>query len=163
MLGKSYDAEVCSISRTLEVFGERWTMLIMRNALFAGHTRFGEFQRSLGLATNILAARLEHLVEMNVMERSTADSAQYVLTDRGRELVPALVALTEWGDRWAAPHGKPVLYRHDAGIHPVRMQVVCDECGPLDDTDDVEALPGPGMPDDRAARMLQRHHERNAH
>jgi DNA-binding HxlR family transcriptional regulator len=163
MLGRTYDAEVCSISRTLEIFGERWSLLIMRNALFAGHTRFGEFQLSLGIATNVLTARLEHLVLAGVMERMPGDTAEYHLTDRGRDLLPVLVALTEWGDRWSAPSGKPVLYRHEAGQHSVRMQLSCEICGPLTTTDDVEALPGPGMPTDRGARMLQRHRERHNH
>ncbi|MCS0499117.1 winged helix-turn-helix transcriptional regulator [Protaetiibacter mangrovi] len=165
MLGRGYETQVCSISRTLEVFGERWTFLIMRNALFADSTRFVEFQRSLGIATNVLATRLEHLVGAGVMERLAEggdESPRYRLTARGRELAPALIALTEWGDRWAAPAGEPVLYRHHGGEHPVRMRLVCEECGVLDDADDVEALPGPGMPEEQAARLLQRHRMRHA-
>ncbi|TXK19682.1 helix-turn-helix domain-containing protein [Homoserinibacter sp. GY 40078] len=165
MLGRAYETQVCSISRTLEVFGERWTFLIMRNALFADSTRFVEFQRSLGIATNVLAVRLEHLVESGVMERVTADgeeSPRYRLTDRGRDLAPALIALTEWGDRWAAPSGEPVRYLHHAGEHPVRMRLVCEICGVLDDADRVEALPGPGMPGPQAERLLERHRMRHA-
>lgn len=165
MLGSRYDTQVCSISRTLEVVGERWTLLIMRNALFAGSTRFVEFQRSLGIATNVLAARLGRLVEEGVLERvarDDRDQAEYHPTGKGRDLLPALVALTEWGDRWAAPDGAPVLYRHADGEHPVRMALVCDECGPLEDSTDVEALPGPGMPEPLAARLRERHRARRA-
>jgi DNA-binding HxlR family transcriptional regulator len=165
MLGKTYESQVCSISRTLEVFGERWTFLILRNAVFAESTRFADFHRSLGIATNVLASRLEHLVEAGVMERITKHSGEgeeYRLTARGRDLAPALIALTEWGDRWAAPNGAPILYRHGREEHPVRMQLVCDSCGPLDDSTDVEALPGPGMPQDMAARVLERHRSRHA-
>jgi DNA-binding HxlR family transcriptional regulator len=165
MLGKTYEAQVCSISRTLEVFGERWTFLIMRNALFADSVHFGDFQRSLGIATNILTARLEHLIASGVMEKFVTDDAAgsgYRLTKRGRELAPALIALTEWGDRWAAPDGEPVLYRHQAGEHPVHVRVVCEICGSLDDLNDLETLPGPGMPEVLAERLLQRHNARHA-
>jgi len=159
MLGRSYESQVCSISRTLEVFGERWTLLIMRNAAFADSVRFVDFQRSLGIATNVLSARLDHLVETGVMQ---LDGSDYRLTERGRDLVPALIALTEWGDRWAAPTGEPVLYRHAAGEHPVAMRLVCEVCGVLDGFDDVEALPGPGMPRPQAERLLARHHVRHS-
>jgi DNA-binding HxlR family transcriptional regulator len=160
MLGRTYESQVCSISRTLEVFGERWTFLIMRSALFAESKRFVDFERSLGIATNVLTDRLEHLVESGVMERvakDAGDSAEYRLTERGRDLVPAMIALTEWGDRWAAPRGEPVLYRHRAGEHPVRMKLVCDICGVIDDREEIEALPGPGMPEPQAERLLERH------
>jgi DNA-binding HxlR family transcriptional regulator len=165
VLGSRYDSQVCSISRTLEVFGERWTLLIMRNALFAGSTRFVEFQRSLGVATNVLSARLTHPVEQGVLDRvqpGPADPTEYDLTDKGRDLLPALVALTDWGDRWAAPDGAPVEYRHGPGEHAVHASLVCDECGPLPSTTDVEALPGPGMPEPMAARLRDRHRARHA-
>lgn len=165
MLGRTYDSQVCSISRTLEVFGERWTVLIMRSALFADCTRFGEFQRSLGIAPNILAARLEHLVASGVMDRVAEPSGEpgrYHLTERGRALMPALIALTEWGDRWASPAGEPVRYRHAGGQHPVHVEVVCERCGPLHDLGDIEALPGPGMPAQLAERLLARHRARHA-
>ena len=135
----------------------------MRNALFADSVHFVDFQRSLGIATNILTARLEHLIASGVMEKYlTDDGSGYRLTKRGRDLVPALIALTEWGDRWAAPEGEPVLYRHHAGDHPVHVRVVCELCGPLDDLDDIETLPGPGMPDVLAERLLERHNARHA-
>ncbi|MFD4959859.1 winged helix-turn-helix transcriptional regulator [Microbacterium sp. NPDC058389] len=164
MLGRTYETQVCSISRTLEVFGERWTFLILRNALFAESTRFSEFQKSLGIATNVLSSRLDHLVDEGVLERITNDAGEgeYRLTERGRDLAPALIALTEWGDRWAAPNGAPILYRHGRDEHPVRMRLVCDVCGPLDDAIEVEALPGPGMPEALAARVLERHRLRHA-
>ena len=67
MLGKTYDGEVCSIARSLEVVGERWSLLIMRDALFAGSTRYSDFQRTLGIATNVLTDRLEGFVENGIM------------------------------------------------------------------------------------------------
>jgi DNA-binding HxlR family transcriptional regulator len=160
MLGKTYDAEVCSIARALEVVGERWSVLIVRNALFAGSTRFGDFQRSLGIATNVLASRLDGFVEAGIMRRHRYSDQpgqyEYLLTEKGRDLAPALIALTQWGDRWAAPDGPPVLYRHSACGSDVRHEVVCSTCGQVDDPATVEALPGPGMPADRAERMQQR-------
>ena len=136
------------MARALEVVGERWTLLIVRDALFAGATRFGDFQRGLGVATNVLTARLEHLVAMGVMERGPAGdrgAEEYHLTDSGRELVSAVVALTEWGDRWRAPDGPPILYRHGGCGGGVHVQAVCETCGPVGG-EDVAAEPGPGMP-----------------
>ena len=136
------------MARALEVVGERWTLLILRDALFAGATRFGDFQRGLGVATNVLTARLEHLVAMGVMARRPAGergAEEYHLTDSGRDLVTAVVALTEWGDRWRAPDGPPILYRHHGCGGTVHVQAECTTCGPVG-AGDVGAEPGPGMP-----------------
>src|SRR3954452_6276623 len=118
MLGKTYDSEVCSIARALELVGERWSLLILRNALYAGSTRYGEFQRSLGVATNVLQDRLDGFVEAGVMGRRPSSEQpgqhEYVLTEKGRDFAPALIALTQWGDKWASPDGPPILYRHAA-------------------------------------------------
>jgi DNA-binding HxlR family transcriptional regulator len=152
MLGKTYESEVCSIARALEVIGERWSVLIIRNALFAGSTRFSDFQRSLGIATNTLATRLDGFVEAGIMRR---EGHEYLLTDKGRELAPALIALTEWGDRWAAPDGPPILYSHTCGSD-VSHRVVCATCGQVSDPAEVQALPGPGMPAERVERMAAR-------
>jgi DNA-binding HxlR family transcriptional regulator len=160
MLGKTYDDQVCSIARALELVGERWTLLILRNALFADSTRYGEFQRSLGIATNILQNRLDGLVASGIMERrSTSEHPEvyeYVLTQKGRDFAPALIALTEWGDRWAAPDGPPILYRHATCGSAVQVDVQCATCGSIDDLAEIQALPGPGMPADRAARVRAR-------
>jgi DNA-binding HxlR family transcriptional regulator len=160
MLGKTYESEVCSIARALEVVGERWSVLIVRNALFAGATRFTDFQRSLGIAPNILKNRLDGFVEAGIMRRQQYSEQpelyEYLLTEKGRDLAPALIALTEWGDRWAAPDGAPILYRHAACGAAVHSEVVCAHCGRIDDPAEVDALPGPGMPADRRERMEQR-------
>ncbi|CAM3490752.1 helix-turn-helix domain-containing protein [Occultella aeris] len=160
MLGNSYDTQVCSISRTLEMVGERWSLLIIRNAAFAGMTRFGQFRRSLGIATNVLQSRLDGFVEAGLMERRPAReqpaASEYVLTDKGRDLVPALVALTAWGDRWAAPDGPPIIYHHIGCGDTVAPHLTCTTCGPLADPTQVEAHPGPGMPQDRADVIRQR-------
>ena len=157
MLGKTYDNQVCSIARALELVGERWTLLILRNALFAGSTRYGDFQRSLGIATNVLQDRLDGLVRAGIMERRPDSGVpQYVLTAKGRDFAPALIALTEWGDRWAAPDGAPILYHHETCGSAVNVDVRCSTCGSVEDLAAIQALPGPGMPSDRADRIRKR-------
>lgn len=149
MLGRTYDSQVCSIARALEVVGERWSLLILRDAVFAGVTRFGDFQHNLGIATNVLQARLDAFVDGGLMERREVAGqgrlSEYVVTEMGRDLAPTLVALTEWGDRWAAPGEPPILYRHDGCDEPVHAQAVCDAHGRVDPAD-VRVTLGPGMP-----------------
>ena len=157
MLGSTYDSEVCSAARALEVVGERWSLLIVRNALFAGMTRYNEFRRRLGIASNILTTRLEGLVDAGVMHRRRysrdPDLYEYLLTEKGRDLVPVILALTEWGDRWRAPDGPPILYSHAVCGGAVSLHTICSTCGRLHDPAQVQALPGPGMPADRAIRF----------
>lgn len=148
VLGKTYDRENCSAARALEVVGERWSLLIVRDALFRGLTRFNDFLRSLGLARNILAARLEALVEAGVMERRPADDAPYdayYLTEKGRDLAPVIIALTDWGDRWAAPNGPPIIYRHLFCGGEVSQQLVCRDCQQILRPDQVDVHAGPGL------------------
>ena len=160
MLGKTYDTQVCSIARSLELVGERWSLLILRNALFAGNTRYGEFQRSLGIATNVLQDRLDGFVAAGIMERRPVDGQpelhEYVLTEKGSDFAPALIALTQWGDKWAAPDGPPILYRHATCGSPVVVGASCTGCGQLHDLDAIRDLPGPGLPADRAEKILER-------
>src|SRR5918995_5736891 len=159
MLGKTYESEVCSIARALEVVGERWSVLIVRNALFAGATRFADFQRSLGIATNVLASRLDGFVEAGIMRRhrysEQPEAYEYLLTEKGRDLAPALIALTAWGDRWSAPDGPPILYSLTVCGSAISPQVVCATCGRVDDPGEVQARPGPGMPAERIEFMEQ--------
>ena len=156
MLGRTYDSEVCSAARTLELVGERWSLLIIRNALFAGATRFTDFLR-LGMATNVLTSRLDGFVATGIMERRagsrTPGQHEYVLTRKGRELATVIVALTEWGDRWAAPDGPPILYSHSTCGAAVALRAECETCGEVHDIDEVRVRPGPGMPASIAARM----------
>src|SRR3954454_7175745 len=97
----------CSIRRTLDVVGEKWTLLVLREA-FYGLRRFDDFHRAIGCARNILSARLATLVEHGILQRAryqepgSRPRAEYHLTDKGRELFPALIALLQWGDRWTA-------------------------------------------------------------
>lgn len=149
MLGRTYDRENCSAARALEVVGERWSLLIIRNAMFVGSTRFTEFQRQLGIAPNILSSRLGRFVEAGLMEtRPLAgehEPHEYVLTPKGFDLQPVIVALTEWGDRWAAPHGPPITYRHDGCDGRIQQHLSCERCGATPASTEVRARPGPGM------------------
>lgn len=154
MLGNTYDNQVCSIARALEVVGERWTLLILRDATFAGTTRYVEFQRRLGIATNVLSDRLDGLVQQGLMVRGgDRDGVDYDLTDKGRDLTAALAALTEWGDRYAAPDGPPIVYSHATCGGSVRTALVCSGCGIIRDPAEVRATPGPGMPSEHLARI----------
>jgi DNA-binding HxlR family transcriptional regulator len=148
MLGKTYERQNCSAARALEHVGERWSLLIIRDALFRGHRRFADFQRSLGLASNVLAARLDAFVAAGIMRRRTysshEDHYEYLLTDKGRDLAPVVIALTAWGDRWAAPNGPPILYRHRECGGEVTLTLVCSGCGQLVGAEAIDAQPGPG-------------------
>jgi DNA-binding HxlR family transcriptional regulator len=93
----------CPLAQTLEIIGEWWSLLILREAFF-GVRQFGEFERRLGIAKNVLSSRLKHLVEAGVLERrpsrDDARQIEYRLTERGKDLAPVLVALSQWGERW---------------------------------------------------------------
>jgi DNA-binding HxlR family transcriptional regulator len=153
MLGKTYDSQTCSIARCLEIVGERWSLLIIRDAVFGGATRYSDFQRSLGIATNILKARLDGFVDAGIMRRhkysEQPELYEYLLTKKGRALAPALVALTEWGDRWATDGAPPILYRHTSCGGDLTVQTICSTCGRVDQPAEIRAEIGPGMPADR--------------
>jgi DNA-binding HxlR family transcriptional regulator len=126
VLGKDYRNQMCSVARALEVIGERWTLLIVRDALL-GKTRFSEFQRSLGIAKNVLTDRLDRLVAEGVLERRGRD---YVLTDKGRRLEPTIFQLMTWGDEfYVAPSGPPrVAVHRDCGGR-IDHELTCERCG----------------------------------
>ncbi|MFC4121459.1 winged helix-turn-helix transcriptional regulator [Nonomuraea zeae] len=149
MLGKTYDSQACSIARSLEMIGERWSLLIIRDAAFGGATRYSDFQRKLGIATNVLKARLHGFVEAGIMERhrysEQPELYEYLLTDKGRALAPALVALSEWGDRWASDGEPPIRYVHSVCGTGVTQQTVCGHCGGVDDPTEIQATIGPGL------------------
>jgi DNA-binding HxlR family transcriptional regulator len=148
MLGRTYDTENCSAARALEVVGERWSLLILRDALYRGTTRFADFQRTLGMASNILATRLNTFVAAGLMEihqySAHPEHHEYRLTDKGRDLQPVVVALTAWGDRWAAPKGAPVVYEHAGCGGAIHDQLCCSICGDVRSSADVTVRPGPG-------------------
>jgi DNA-binding HxlR family transcriptional regulator len=142
MLGRLYEGQVCSAARTLEIVGERWSLLILRNAMFAGMTRFTDFQRSLGVAPNILTRRLEEFVEAGLFELRPGPAgghAEYLLTRKGLDLKPVIIALTEWGDRWAAPEGRPVTYEHEGCGGRVTLRLECTRCGESPPATEVKA------------------------
>jgi DNA-binding HxlR family transcriptional regulator len=164
MLGKMYDSQVCSMARALELVGERWSLLIIRDALFAKVTRFGDFQHNLGIATNVLTSRLDAFVEAGIMERRRDErvhgqprQAEYLLTEKGRDLAPAMIALTHWGDRWAAPDEPPIVYLHADCGSEVLVETVCETHGEIAAAE-VAVRPGPGMP---AAYLANRRPRRN--
>ncbi|HEX3605116.1 MAG TPA: helix-turn-helix domain-containing protein [Candidatus Dormibacteraeota bacterium] len=148
MLERTYDAQRCSVARALEVVGERWTLLIIRDAL-NGVRRFEDFQRDLGLARNILADRLQRLCAAGVLERvrysERPERYEYRLTEVGRDLWPAVIALRNWGDRHLAPpEGKPLRLEHRHCGGEVEHRVFCADCGEGLRVWDVVRHPGPG-------------------
>ncbi|GAB2959767.1 winged helix-turn-helix transcriptional regulator [Saccharothrix stipae] len=132
MLRRTYDDQVCSVARTLEVVGERWTLLIVRDAL-SGVTRFDGFLNRMPIARNVLSDRLNGLVEYGVLERVPYQDRpprhEYRLTARGRELTPVILALTAWGDRHLpTPTGPPSVAEHAGCGGTVRTRMICDCC-----------------------------------
>jgi DNA-binding HxlR family transcriptional regulator len=147
MLPADYESQNCSIARALELVGERWTILILRDA-FLGIRRFDEFQRSLGIARNVLQSRLERLVEAGILRREPYQERprrfEYRLTAKGVDLWPVIVALLKWGDRHAAPAGPPVLLEHKGCGGEIDDRRRCLRCGVELQAWEVVAKPGPG-------------------
>lgn len=143
MLGRTYEKEICSAARALEIAGERWSLLILRNAMFAGMTRFSDFQRSLDIAPNILAKRLESFVAEGIMTKAAGE--RYQLSSKGLDFKPVIIALREWGDRWAAPEGPPVAVLHDGCGGKVELRLRCQACAKAPGLKDVKAQPTKAM------------------
>jgi DNA-binding HxlR family transcriptional regulator len=150
MLQRTYPNQTCSIARTLEVVGERWSLLVLRDALF-GRRRFDEFRSSLGIASNVLATRLERLCREGLLARRVyqirPQRHEYLLTDKGRDLAPALLMMMKWGDRYYPNPGGPprvAVHRGDCG-GPVDDQLTCQQCGQVVGFRGVEIEPGPGL------------------
>jgi DNA-binding HxlR family transcriptional regulator len=124
-----FDAMPCPVARTLDVIGEWWTLMIVRDA-FRGARRFEEF-RSVGIADNILSTRLRKLVEQGVFERLKYSDRpvrfEYVLTEKGRDLLSVVAALASWGRKWTAGPDTTGI-RHDVCGEPLRLQIYCDKC-----------------------------------
>ena len=145
MYRKTFDGMNCSIARALDQVGEWWSLLIVRECAL-GTTRFDDFQRKLGIARNILTARLNTLVEHGVLEKAPAEGSErrneYRLTDKGEALYPALVALMQWGDQWCG-HPAPLrLVEHASGlpVEPVGLRAGGRELG----LRDIRLETGPG-------------------
>ncbi|HXJ37323.1 MAG TPA: helix-turn-helix domain-containing protein [Candidatus Eisenbacteria bacterium] len=138
----------CSMARSLEVMGDWWTPLILRD-LHLGLTRFDELAEDLGISRNLLTTRLAALVERGLVERRRYSERPprhaYHLTEAGRDLVPVLVALTAWGDRWLAPkQGPPLRLQHRTCGKFFTPTVACSHCGETVTAEDVVAHGGPG-------------------
>ena len=131
MLKNDYSDQDCSIARALEVVGERWTLLIVRE-LLKRPSRFLELQRALSIAKNILTNRLEKMAALGVIEKAPVvegrDWGEYRLTSKGLGLFPVVNALMAWGDAYFAPDGPPVVLAHKCG-HAPGHKVVCQCCG----------------------------------
>jgi DNA-binding HxlR family transcriptional regulator len=146
VLGRDYQGQNCSIARALEILGERWTLLIVRDA-FLGVRRFDAFGRKLGVAPNILSRRLETLTDGGVLEKRAYQHNptryEYLLTERGLALFPVMVALLAWGDDGLSP-APPVLLRHACCGGDVDARTTCTTCGAAVTARDVEWWWGPG-------------------
>lgn len=144
------DTSNCSIARTLEIVGEKWTLLILREVWY-GSSRFSEFERVLGCPRNLLSQRLKMLVEQGILaietyqEPGSRSRPKYVITPKGMDLAPAVLGLLQWGDRYRAdPEGPAVLNRHrDCGAR-VEVQLRCEHDHHVQ-TPDIESVPGPAF------------------
>lgn len=148
------DRENCSLARTLAVIGDRWTLLVLRDA-FLRVRRFEDFQQSLGIARRVLAARLKHLVDEGVLKKVAYQDRprryEYRLTEKGLGLYPAIIALVHWGDaHYAGKRGAPLLHRHLTCGHDFKSVTTCSECGEQVHPRDVTPHPGPGAARKRA-------------
>jgi DNA-binding HxlR family transcriptional regulator len=146
----SFSADHCSVKRALDIVGEKWTFLVLREAFYGAH-RFEQFHERVGCARNILSDRLATLVGHQVLERvpyrepRQRERHEYRLTEKGRDLVTALIALMHWGDRWEADQAGPAVeVLHRACGHPVEVVLRCShDHEPLSAADTVPR-PGPG-------------------
>ncbi len=143
---KSFASMDCSVAQCLEVIGEWWTMLVVRDA-FLGVTRFEEFQRRLGISRNILRDRLNSLVQNGVFERIAYSEHpprhDYRLTQKGHDLWPVLTAMRQWGDVYAAPSGPPIEIVHKSCGEVTHMLSTCAWCGERLHSKNVRAVVGP--------------------
>jgi DNA-binding HxlR family transcriptional regulator len=144
---KSFSDMHCSVAQCLEVVGEWWSMLIVRDA-FLGVKRFDDFQQRLGISRNVLSQRLARLVDAGVLVKVPYSEHpprhHYSLTDKGRDLWPVLTAMRQWGDRYAAPDGPPLQAIHKECGETCEARMTCSVCGEPIGPRDVRAVPGPG-------------------
>ena len=144
---KSFADMHCSVAQCLEVVGEWWSLLIVRDA-FLGCTRFDQFQERLGISRNILHQRLARLVEAGILEKVAYSEHppryDYRLTAKGRDLWPVLTTMRQWGDKHAAPNGPPLQVVHKDCGHVSEALLTCSVCGEQIGVRDVRAVSGPG-------------------
>ncbi|MEV4423424.1 helix-turn-helix domain-containing protein [Patulibacter sp. NPDC049589] len=147
---RDFDSATCSVARSLEIVGQPWVLLVLREA-FYGLRRFSDIQDHLGVSRSVLAARLDGMVTEGLLERrpyrepGQRERTEYVLTDKGRDLYPVIVALRQWGDRYlAGDEGAPILTEHAGCGARVHATLVCAE-GHDVGLDEIERRPGPGV------------------
>lgn len=155
MRRKSFSSWPCSIARTVDLLGDAWTLLVLRE-LFYGQSRFDGFVSSLGIARNTLTDRLALLVEGELVQRHEYQQDpvryDYLLTEKGKDLFGVLAAINAWGDRWLSTEaGPPVVMRHETCGHDFSARVTCSECYEDVRLDDVTVRVGSGFP----ARLLE--------
>ncbi len=152
-LSHRFDGE--SVARALEIVGERWTLLILREAFF-GVRRFGQLARNLQIPRPTLSARLRTLVDKGLLEKAAyardPDRFEYRLTDSGRDLFAAIVVLMQWGDQHLPqPKGPPIVLRHQPCGHIADPVLVCSHCREEITAHNVTPEPGPGFRTDQPA------------
>ena len=139
----------CSVARVVDLLGDQWTLLVLRQA-YLGTRRFDGFQAELGIPRNTLTERLERLTSAGVLSRvryqERPERHEYALTEMGRDFFPALAAIIRWGDRWLdGGEGPPMVLRHKHCGHATEAVVRCAECAGELSVRDVTVEPGPGM------------------
>jgi DNA-binding HxlR family transcriptional regulator len=154
VLPRTYDNQLCSLARTLELIGDRWTLLVIRDA-FLGLRRFEDFQKSLGVARNVLTDRLNRLVEQGILRRELyqerPERYEYRLTRKGVELWPAMMTMMKWGDRYLYPEGHPRLILHKDCGGEIDERLHCSKCGAELGPTDVYVEAGPALASNEAA------------
>jgi DNA-binding HxlR family transcriptional regulator len=154
----SFASMHCSLARSLEMIGDWWSPLILRDLSY-GPLRFEELAEDLGISRTLLTTRLHALMESGIVLRVAYQNHppryDYDLSEAGRQLVPVLMALTAWGDRWTAPEGgPPVAYRHRNCQETVTPTVSCPSCREPMTMDDVDVIPGSGPLPGRGTTMV---------
>lgn len=149
----------CGIARTVDLVGDWWTPLVLREAYY-GVRRFDDFQRVLEIGRNVLTQRLNRLVDDGMLDRVPYQAHpprhEYRLTDKGRDFFPVLAAMMSWGNRWLSDEdGPPVVLRHEPCGHEAEAVVVCSACGEPMQLRDTVARPGPGYPPRWRRRALE--------
>jgi DNA-binding HxlR family transcriptional regulator len=164
VLPHTYSDQNCSIARTLEVVGERWTLLILRDA-FLGVRRFDDFQVRLKISRNVLTGRLGNLVEVGIMRREPYQAKparyDYVLTEKALDLWPTIVALAQWGAGHASPDGPPREFIHDECGTVLQAAARCPHCQQNVEARAAASKPGlgykpnPTLPDELAEQLAR--------
>ncbi|QFU75615.1 transcriptional regulator [Halioglobus maricola] len=145
---KTFDHMNCSLAQTLNIIGERWTLLILRDAFF-GARRFNQFERNLGISKNILSARLAMLVDEGILERrepAAGGHTEYALTEQGLDLQPVLLSMTHWGDKYRAnPKGERITFVDRDQQRPIQRMSVRSEDGRVLTPKEIKATVGSGL------------------